>query len=119
MKMTTKKLLTPAEVWSAKLDSNGRRVAQWNQWITSRRFDAAIVASALVLPAIAAIIVGLSLHSPALLLVGFIFLIGFGVPYYILARWFLEEEDIEDHPSATNHLSPLVLEENRVSARHM
>ena len=70
-----------------------------NLWLT-RRTSAAILAGALVLPAIAPIIDAPSLRSLALILVGLFFLIGFGVPYYILLRWCLEANAASESETA-------------------
>jgi hypothetical protein len=63
---------------------------------------AAIIASALVLPAIGAVIDASSLGSPALSLLGFVFLIGFGVPYYVFLHWALEEDIASETESGQN-----------------
>jgi hypothetical protein len=51
---------------------------------------AGVIASALVLPAFVTFFEAFRLRSPAVFLTGLFFLIGFGVSYYILLRWFLE-----------------------------
>ena len=80
------------------------------QWVTTRMFTAAI-ASALVLPALVPCFEAFRLHSMALFLTGLFFLLGFGVPYYILLRWFLEM-DTAGRPSVTRQFSIVDLEEN-------
>ena len=79
--MTTKTVLTPAGVCSAKIYRNGLSVAPQNQWVTSRRFAAA-KASAPVL-AIAPIIGDFTTFADTLSS-RIRFLIGFGVPNDIL-----------------------------------
>jgi hypothetical protein len=87
------------------------------QWVTTRMFTAAI-ASALVLPALAAFFAAFRLRSTALFLTGLFLLLGFGVSYYILLRWFLEM-DTAAHPSVTRQFSIVDLEEHQVSGRRM
>jgi hypothetical protein len=87
------------------------------QWVTTRMFTAAI-ASALVLPALAAFLAAFRLRSTALFLTGLFLLLGFGVSYYILLRWFLEM-DTAAHPSVTRQFSIVDLEEHQVSGRRM
>jgi hypothetical protein len=78
----------PGEV-SAIWQAECRRIVQQNQSFTTRMF-AAVIASALVLPAMGAVIAAAFIGSPALLLLGFVFLIGFGVPNYIFLHCALE-----------------------------
>jgi hypothetical protein len=87
------------------------------QWLTTRMYTAAI-ASALVLPTLVLFFEAFRLHSMALFLTGVFFLLGFGVSYYILLRWFLEM-DTPACPSATRQFSIADLEEHQVSARRM
>jgi hypothetical protein len=94
-----------------------RRVGPESQWLTERMF-AGVIASALVLPALVPFFEAFRLRSPALFLTGLFFLIGFGVSYYILLRWFLEM-DAAARPSVTRQFSQADLEENRVSPRQM
>jgi hypothetical protein len=60
----------------------------------------AAIASALVLPALVPFFEAFRLRSMALFLTGLFLLLGFGVSYYILFRWFLEM-DIAARPSVT------------------
>ena len=85
------------------------------RWITTRMFTA-VIASALVLPALVPSFEAFRLHSMGLFLTGLFFLLGFGVLYYILLRWFLEM-DTAAHPSVTRQFSKADLEEHQVSAR--
>jgi Na+/melibiose symporter-like transporter len=87
------------------------------QWVTTRMFTA-VIASALVLPALVPFFEALRLRSMALFLTGLSFLLGFGVFYYILLRWFLEM-DSAARPSVTRQFSIVDLEEHQVSARRM
>jgi hypothetical protein len=87
------------------------------QWVTTRMFTAAI-ASALVLPALVPFFEAFRLHSMGLFLTGLFFLLGFGVSYYILLRWFLEM-DTAACPSVTTQFSIADLEEHQVSARRI
>jgi hypothetical protein len=86
---------------SAIRQAECRHVLPQNQSLTTRMF-AAIIASALVLPAIGAVIDASSLGSPALSLLGFVFLIGFGVPYYVFLHWALEEDIASETESGQN-----------------
>jgi hypothetical protein len=83
------------------------------QWTTTRTFTA-VVASALVLPALVPFFEAFRLHSMALFLTGLFFSLGFGVSYYILLRWFLEM-DTAACPSVTRQFSIVDLEEHQVS----
>ena len=87
------------------------------KWVTTRMFTAAI-ASALVLPALVPFFEAFRLRSMALFLTGLFFVLGFGVSYYILLRWFLEM-DTSARPSVTRQFSIVELEEHKVSARRM
>ena len=87
------------------------------QWVTTRMFTAAI-ASALVLPALVPFFEAFRLRSMPLFLTGLIFLLGFGVSYFILLRWFLGM-DTAARPSVTRQFSIADLEEHKVSARRM
>jgi hypothetical protein len=89
--MTIKPPLAPAEVWRAKTESYGHHLTRWSQSFVSEN-PAALMAAAMVLPAMAPLIVAIGRHSSTLLLLGLVFLAGFGVPYYVLLRWFLEKE---------------------------
>ena len=80
------------------------------QWVTPRIFTAAI-ASALVLPAVVPFFEAFRLRSMGLFLTGLFFLLGFGVSYYILLRWFLEM-DIASRTAVTRQFSIVDLEEN-------
>ena len=82
-----------------------------NQSTTKRMFPG-VIASALVLPALAPFFEAFRLHSPALFLTGLLFLIGFGVSYYILLRCFM---DADASDSATSDFSSSALQENRSS----
>jgi hypothetical protein len=53
------------------------------QWITTRMYTA-VIASALVLPALVPFFESFRLRSIGLFLTGLFFLLGFGVSYYIL-----------------------------------
>ncbi|MFZ0678034.1 hypothetical protein [Candidatus Binatus sp.] len=83
------------------------------QWITTRAFTA-VIASALVLPALVPFFEAFRLRSIGLFLTGLFFLLGFGVSYYILLRWFLEM-DTAARPSVTRQFSIVDLEEHQVS----
>ena len=83
------------------------------QWITTRVFTA-VIASALVLPALVPFFEAFRLRSMGLFLTGLFFLLGFGVAYYILLRWFLEM-DTAARPSVTRQFSTVDLEERQVS----
>ena len=87
------------------------------QWVTTRMFTAAI-ALALVLPAVGPFFEAFRLGSMPLFLTGLIFLLGFGVSYFILLRWFLGM-DTAGRPSVTRQFSTVELEEHKVSARRM
>jgi Na+/melibiose symporter-like transporter len=87
------------------------------QWVTTRMFTAAI-ASALVLPTLVPLFEAFRLRSTVLFLTGLFFLLGFGVSYYVLLRWFLEM-DTAARPSVTKQFSTVDLEEHHVSARRM
>jgi hypothetical protein len=82
---TWERLGETSAIWQAQC----RRVVQQNQSFTTRMF-AAVIASALVLPAMGAVIAAAFIGSPELLLLGFVFLIGFGVPNYIFLHWAVE-----------------------------
>jgi hypothetical protein len=84
------------------------------QWVTTRMFTA-VIASALVLPALVPFFEAFRLRSMGLFLTGLFFLLGFGVSYYILLRWFLAM-DTAAHPSVTRQFSIVDLEEHQVSA---
>jgi Na+/melibiose symporter-like transporter len=84
------------------------------QWVTTRMFTA-VIASALVLPALVPFFEAFRLGSMGLFLTGLFFLLGFGVSYYILLRWFLEM-DTAARPSVTRQFSIVDLEEHQVSA---
>jgi Na+/melibiose symporter-like transporter len=84
------------------------------QWVTTRMFTA-VIASALVLPALVPFFEAFRLRSMGLFLTGLFFLLGFGVSYYILLRWFLEM-DTAARPSVTTQFSIVDLEEHQVSA---
>jgi hypothetical protein len=75
-----------------------RKARRWfgpeDQWITTRMF-AAVIASALVLPAFVPDFEAFGLRSSTLFIVGLFILIGFGVPYYALLRCFQEAEETE------------------------
>jgi uncharacterized membrane protein YdfJ with MMPL/SSD domain len=62
-----------------------------SRW-SSPKVVAVSLASSMVLPAVAPVIDAVRMSSPALLFVGFIFLIGLGVPYYLLLYMLLKEE---------------------------
>jgi hypothetical protein len=79
---------------------------------------AGVIASALVLPAFVTFFEAFRLRSPAVFLTGLFFLIGFGVSYYILLRWFLEM-DTAARPSVTRQFSPLEMKEHQVLPRRM
>jgi hypothetical protein len=102
---------------SAIRQAECRRVVPQNQSLTTRMF-AAIIASALVLPAIGAVIDASSLGSPALSLLGFVFLIGFGVPYYIFLHWALEE-DIASETESGQNLARRIIDETPDVLRQM
>jgi hypothetical protein len=74
----------------------------------------AVIASALVLPALVPFFEAFRLGSMGLFLTGLFFLLGFGVSYYILLRWFLEM-DTAARPSVTRQFSIVDLED-QVSA---
>jgi Na+/melibiose symporter-like transporter len=82
------------------------------QWVTTRMFTAAI-ASALVLSALVPFFEAFRLRSMGLFLTGLFFLLGFGVSYYILLRWFLEM-DTAARPSVTRQFSIVDLEKHQV-----
>jgi hypothetical protein len=92
-----------------------RRVGRENHWMTARTF-ADVIASLMVLPAFALIFDAFPLRSPALFLTGLFFLIGFGVSYYVLLRWFLET-DTSSRPPVTRQFSPVELKEHQVASR--
>jgi Na+/melibiose symporter-like transporter len=83
------------------------------QWITTRMYTA-VIASALVLPALVPFFESFRLRSIGLFLTGLFFLLGFGVSYYILLRWFLEM-DLAVRPSVTRPYSMVDLKEHQVS----
>ena len=83
------------------------------QWITTRVFTA-VIASALVLPALVLFFEAFRLRSMGLFLTGLFFLLGFGVSYYILLRWFLEMDEAA-RPSVTRQFSIVDLEQHQVS----
>ena len=83
------------------------------QWVTTRMFTA-VIASALVLPALVPFFEAFRLRSMGLFLTGLFFLLGFGVSYYILLRWFLEM-DAAASPSVTRQYSMVDLKEHQVS----
>ena len=87
------------------------------RWVTTRMFTTAI-ASALVLPALVSFFEVFRLRSMALFLTGLFFVLGFGVSYYILLRWFLEM-DTSARPLVTRQFSIVDLEEHKVSTRRM
>ena len=88
-----------------------RRLAPPKKWVTMRRY-AAVMTLSVMLPALVPDIEFFGLHSArdtllAFVLVG-IFLKGFGVPFYLVLRWFLEQDANEikraPHlPARTNH----------------
>ena len=92
-------------------------VGREDQWITKRIF-AGVIASALVLPAFVPGFEAFGLRSSTLFILGLFILIGFGVPYYILLRWFLAM-DTACRPSVTRQFSPLELKEHQVSPRRI
>ena len=79
---------------------------------------AAVIASALVLPAMGAVIDAAGLGSPALLLLGFVFLIGFGVPYYIFLHCALEQYTVSETESGQN-LPTSIIDETPLVLRPM
>jgi hypothetical protein len=81
--------------------------------ITSRATYAAIIAFVMVLPA-AAGFDGFRLHSPAILFIGLFFLIGFGLSYYLLLRWFLDEEIADEIGGSAPYRQPVPV---RVTSR--
>jgi hypothetical protein len=93
------------------------RVVPQNQSLTTRMF-AGIIAVALVLPAMGAVIDAARVGSPTLLLLGFVFLIGFGVPYYIFLHWALEE-DIASETESGQTLPTRIIDETPDVVRQM
>jgi hypothetical protein len=94
---TTKKFTVAPPV----LNSDCRRPALQNLSVAPRVY-AAIIAFVMNLPAVAPVIEAFRLNSPALVVVGLAFLIGFGLPCYLLLRWMLEADitsqaDREEH----------------------
>ena len=102
---------------SAIRQAECRRAVQQNQSFTTRML-AAVMASALVLPAMGAVIDSAGLGSPALLLLGFVFLIGFGVPYYIFLHCALEQYIASETESGQN-LPRRIIDETPVVLRQM
>jgi hypothetical protein len=105
-----------AEV-SAIRQAEYRRAVQQNQSFVRRMF-AAVIAAALVLPAMGAVIDAAGLGSPALLLLGFVFLLGFGVPYYIFLDCALEQS-AEGETESGQNLPTSILDETPLVLRQM
>jgi F0F1-type ATP synthase assembly protein I len=102
---------------SAIRQAEYRRVVQQNQSFTTRMF-ATIIAAALVLPAMGAVIDAAFVGSPALLLLGFVFLLGFGVAYYIFLDCALEESTVDETESGQN-LATNIIDETPLVLRQM
>jgi hypothetical protein len=53
-----------------------------------------------------------------LFILGFIFIIGFGVPYYVLLRWFLEE-DIQNETESRQYVPASTIDQTFVARSQM
>ena len=102
---TMEQLIDASPIRQAESSHLGRQ----NEWFTPGTY-AAVIASGLVLPALAAVIEAFVLRSPGLFLVGLLFLIGFGASYYILLHSFLEA-DIASDAETEQYLATIPLEQ--------